>query len=142
MKRLALVALAAGAIVSVTATAPAQQQGWLPPQWNEAGSAVCPRNFDFHRGWCKSVYAPGAPAFAPPGEALVRPQWNHLGSPVCPKDYDYAQGWCRPVYAYETPGGPPPLPSAGPVPPAWNSQGSAVCPENYDYYGGLCHPRG
>lgn len=142
MKRLALVALAAAAIVSMTATVPAQQQGWLPPQWNAARSPVCPRNFDFDRGWCKPVYAPGAPGFAPPGEELVRPGWNHLGSPVCPRNYDYVQGWCRPVYADETPGGPPPLPSAGPVPPAWNSQGSAVCPENYDYYRGLCHPRG
>lgn len=57
----------------------------VAPRWNRQGSAVCPDNYDFVRGWCK-----------PRTGYRLPPRWNSAGSAVCPAGYDYRGGWCRP----------------------------------------------
>jgi hypothetical protein len=52
MTKLALIALAAGAILTTSGTASAQ---YVQPYWNYRGSPVCPKNFDFYRGACMPV---------------------------------------------------------------------------------------
>ena len=59
----------------------------VPPRWNSAGSAVCPNEYDFVRGWCR----PRSPDRLPP-------RWNAAGSAVCPQGYDYRKDWCRPQH--------------------------------------------
>ena len=53
MNKLALVALAAGAILTTSGTASAQ---YLQPHWNYRGSPVCPKNYDFYRSACMPVH--------------------------------------------------------------------------------------
>lgn len=135
----ARLSLLVGAMLILTGGASAQYRddGRVPPRWNHLGSAVCPDNYDFYRGWCR-----------PRTSERVAPEWNSQGSALCPDSYDYYDGWCRPrgygyrgrvhgrqrEYGYDGPEG---------VPPRWNSRGSAVCPDNYDYYAqtGLCLSR-
>src|SRR5262249_49392900 len=49
MNKLALIALAAGAILTTSGTTSAQ---YVQPYWNYRGSPVCPKNYDFYRGAC------------------------------------------------------------------------------------------
>ena len=137
MKRLARIAILAGAAVAMAGSAFAQyrdhdREDRVRPRWNQAGSAVCPDGYDYYRGWCRArSYEPppqgNAQGSAPSYERLP-PRWNAQGSAVCPQSYDYDQGWCRPK-SYER------------VQARWNSQGSAVCPQSYDYDQGWCRPK-
>ena len=97
MRKLALIILAAGSMLSMAEPASAQ---FVRPGWNHLGSPVCPRNYDYHGGWCKPVYGYDAPGrFGGGGRyygEAVPPRWNHRGSAVCPEHYDYVAGMCRP----------------------------------------------
>jgi len=96
MQRIAVIALAAGAALSMIEIASAQEL--VRPGWTPSGSAVCPRNYDYYQGWCRPVYGGGygggygyraGPRY---GGRTVPPRWNALGSAVCPTNYDYVAG--------------------------------------------------
>jgi len=130
-------------LVALGGGASAQYGGWVEPQWNSRGSAVCPERYDFDQGWCKPRrnrgyddgpgyrrYG-GGPGYH--GGDAVPPRWTYDGSAVCPGGYDYLGGGCRrrsPGFEY------------GALPPRWNRWGQAVCPQHYDYIAGRCRPRG
>ena len=116
MKMLALIILAAGTLVGMTDVASAQ--GWVRPGWTRTGSAVCPSNYVFDRGWCKPLHR----GYEPRGYYGHAPEPRHYGG--------YGGGYGG---GYR----------GGAVPARWNHLGSAVCPSNYDYHARVnaCLPR-
>jgi hypothetical protein len=127
------------AVMALLATAQAQyrgqgrgdQQGYVQPQWNRQGSAVCPNGYDFDAGWCKPREERQGRRGGYRGYGrsdAMQPRWNSRGSAVCPEGYDYVREACRPRSAWR-------------LPPTYNSRGSAVCPSGYDFRGGWCRPQ-
>ena len=109
MNEFALLALASGAVLSMTVAANAQG---VPPRWNHLGSAVCPNGYDYfvqfnqclprggggyYRGGGGGYYGGGG-GYARGGG--VPPRWNRAGSAVCPQHYDFYanRGLCLPRY--------------------------------------------
>jgi hypothetical protein len=88
----ALITLAAVVAFNMIGDAVAQYGQRVRPHWNALGSAVCPDNYDYYRGWCRERDYGGGPNdredYGGPGGG-VPPQWNSLGSAVCPSNYDY-----------------------------------------------------
>ena len=104
MRFLAITVVLIGCLIG---TGGASAQRPVRPQWNYAGSAVCPNGYDYFEGWCRArVNGPGpgygGPRYYDRGPGgyydAVPPRWNRLGSAVCPDGYDYHaySGLCRP----------------------------------------------
>jgi len=99
---LLLATLAAVGILGVAQEAAAQ---WARPRGvNPTGDPICPSNYLYDRGWCKSIYGESRG-----GYYRERPYRGYQ-----PRRYG----------GYDRDG----------VPPQWDSAGSAVCPDGYDYF--------
>jgi hypothetical protein len=99
-----LLAIAAFVFCCAFQSLDASAQSLVRPQWNYAGSAVCPNNYDYYDGWCRARGYYGGPGYGRGyggggyGPDAVQPRWNRQGSAVCPNGYDYHaySNLCRP----------------------------------------------
>ena len=118
MKRIAMIALAASAALSMIEPASAREP--VPPRWTAYGSAVCPSNYQYYQGWCHWVPRGRYGDSDGYGDSYSYGESDGYGDGG---DYGYRRHHYGRVEGY----------AGDVVPPHWNYLGSAVCPSNYAY---------